>query len=100
MTGSGVATVIAGSLLAAVLPGILSPKHRVVADFDDAQPRLAATFFFQPRDEAKIADLNDTDDKRRKAAPTYAEWKKRAYGRYYKATQSRLRKQQLEGGGA
>ena len=101
-TGFGVATVIAGSLLASVLPGVVSPKHRVVADDDafrdGADPRVAATFFFQPRDDARIADAADPAAQR--AAPTYAAWKQRAYARYFKATQSRLKKKQAHNTGA
>ena len=96
VAGVGVCTILAGSLLASVLPGVVSPKHRIVATFDADTPRLAATFFFQPRDDARICDLR-APEKARRGAPTYAQWRKKAYGRYYKATQSRLAKLESRG---
>jgi len=89
LAGPAVVTLLAGSLLSAVLPGVLAPKHRVVAGFDDADdaPRVAATFFFQPRDDARVGDLAAPNPR---AHPTYAEWKARAYRRYFKATRSRV----------
>ena len=96
VAGVGVCTILAGSLLASVLPGVVSPKHRIVATFDADTPRLAATFFFQPSDDARICDLR-APEKARRGAPTYAQWRKKAYGRYYKATQSRLAKLEARG---
>ena len=80
--GPGVVTVLAGSVLAAALPGVPAPTHRVVADFDDddRSPRLAATFFCEPRPDARMADVaGDTSD-----APTYATWRARSYKKYLK----------------
>ena len=80
--GPGVVTVLAGSVLAAALPGVPAPTHRVVADFDDDDrtPRLAATFFCEPRPDARMADVaGDTSD-----APTYATWRARSYKKYLK----------------
>ena len=80
--GPGVVTVLAGSVLAAALPGVPAPTHRVVADWeeDDRSPRLAATFFCEPRPDARMADVaGDTSD-----APTYATWRARSYKKYLK----------------
>ena len=59
-----------------------APTHRVVADFDDddRSPRLAATFFCEPRPDTRMADVaGDTSD-----APTYATWRARSYKKYLK----------------
>ena len=83
--GPGVVTVLAGSVLAAALPGVPAPTHRVVADFDDddgRSPRLAATFFCEPRADAPMAGVTgdaDTSD-----APTYETWRRRSYKKYLK----------------
>ena len=61
---------------------IPAPTHRVVADFDDDDraPRLAATFFCEPRADARMADVaGDTSD-----APTYETWRARSYKKYLK----------------
>ena len=83
--GPGVVTILAGSVLAAVCPGIRAPTHRVVADFDDDDrvPRVAATFFCEPRSDARMADVSsaDTSD-----APTYQSWREKSYKKYLKKT--------------
>lgn len=90
------ATIIAGSLLGYLTRNeIPAPKHRVLLEQRPWQlPRLAATFFFQPKPDTVLRRLI----LRPKAAPrlaltnddsgvlTYAEWKRRAYTRYYNAT--------------
>jgi len=81
--GSGVVTILAGSVLASVLPGIQAPTHRVVSDFDDDDraPRVAATFFCEPRPDARMADVSSADTS---GAPTYQSWRGESYKKYLK----------------
>ena len=77
--GPDVVTVLAGSVLSKVLPGCAAPRHRVVAAFG-AEPRVAATFFFEPRANAVVGDVCAATP-----GPTFEAWKAKAYAKYLKA---------------
>jgi isopenicillin N synthase-like dioxygenase len=87
--GPAFATIIAGQLLQKITRDeIKGIKHRVVATpRTEATPpgprlRLAATFFFAPKLDARLQPLDKLGAKD-KPALTHREWKQRAYRRYY-----------------
>ena len=88
-SGWGVATVFVGQILQRITGGLIpAAVHRVaVRPQDDALERLTATFFFQPTPAARLgpvpSPLVQASGGPGQAAVTYAEWKEKAYGRYY-----------------
>ena len=106
--GPGVATVLAGDLLARITRGyVVAPKHRVANTPEELlQPRVAATVFIQPALDAVLCPVSSSvveahgerqsSSRHRKAGPgkghgkggavddpvTYRAWKERVYGKY------------------
>ena len=85
--------VIVGTLLERLSGGFFrAPYHRVVsiASQQREETRLAATFFFQPTLDSILAPFPSTsirtDTPNNTQVLCYRDWKRRAYGKYYKSS--------------
>jgi len=92
-SGPGVATLLVGQLLALAVgdSAVEAPRHRVALPLSSLEiPRTVSTFFFQPHPEQTMRSLR-ADDLGKKSNSkgdvnygTFAEWKARQYGAYFK----------------